>query len=226
MENPDPPPRRGRLPQEDRASREEELLNVTRAAVVDLGYQVLTMSEIARRAHASKETLYSWFGSKAGLVTALIEHDADASASRLSEALADPATDLGAVQNTLTAYAASLLNLLTGPSSVALNRAAASCPELATSLLKSGRHRIGPIVTTYLGLLHDAGTISAPDAAQSFELLYGLIVRDTQIRVLLGEPAPTTDAIQRRAVVAVQQFLQLTHLHGSHTGYMTSLDST
>jgi hypothetical protein len=37
-----------------------------------------------------------------------------------------------------------------------------------------------------------------------------LIVRDSQIRVLLGEPPPSPEARLQRAEVAVEQFL---HLH-------------
>lgn len=50
------------------------------------------------------------------------------------------------------------------------------------------------------------------DAASAFEVLYGLVVRDTQIRVLLGEPPPSRTAIVERARTAVNDFLRL---HGT-----------
>lgn len=174
--------------------------------LIEHGYERVTMLGIASRAGASKETLYNWFGSKEGLFAALIEANADQSAQRIEKALdaeSDPV-------DTLVGYATGLLTLLTSPGSVALNRAAMTSPELAEVLLAQGRHRVGPLVETYLARLSNDGVASISDPAQAFELLYGLVVRDTQIRVLLGEPPPAPDAVHRRATRAVDQFLSLT----------------
>jgi AefR-like transcriptional repressor, C-terminal domain len=57
-------------------------------------------------------------------------------------------------------------------------------------LLAQGRHRTGPIVEAYLARLAEAGVLGIDDPAEAFQLLYGLVVRDLQIRVLLGEPPP------------------------------------
>ena len=200
---------RGRLPASKRAPRRAALLDAAQAAFVDLGYHQATMGEIARRGQASKETLYAWFGSKQALAVAVIERDADRSARRLAAALESADPDAQAARAALTSYAAALLGLLTSPSSVALNRAAMTSPELAEVLLRAGRHRIGPVVRAYLALLHDAGAINAPDGEAAFTTLYGLVVRDTQIRVLLGEPPPTKRALAARADKAVTQFLRL-----------------
>lgn len=164
------------------------------------------MLAIAKRANASKETLYSWFGSKEGLYEEVIEQRADASAERVRSAL----TTGGDPVETLTTYAAGLVTLLTSDASVSLNRAAMSSPPLAAILLASGRLRVGPIVETYLAQLHDDKVIDAPDAAAAFELFYGLAVRDTQIRVLLGDAPPTPKAINAAARRSVQQFFELT----------------
>ena len=43
----------------------------------------------------------------------------------------------------------------------------------------------------------------------AFTVLYGLVIRDTQIRVLLGEPVPTSAVIRRRAASAVEAFCTL-----------------
>jgi hypothetical protein len=64
-------------------------------------------------------------------------------------------------------------------------------------------------VEHFLAQLHDRGVLDVADPAEAFEVLYGLIVRDTQIRVLLGEAAPTRAAITRRAATATDHFLAL-----------------
>lgn len=163
------------------------------------------MASIAKRAGASKETLYSWFESRDGLVAALIRHNADASAERVSQALAGGEASL----DTLTGFGGNLLRLLTSPPSLALNRAAMTIPSLAEELLASGRHRVGPIVEEYLARLVDAGLIGIDDPSSAFESFYGLVIRDTQIRCLLGEPAPDASAIEARAARAVTQFVVL-----------------
>lgn len=195
--------RRGRLPAEERAAREDAILDAALAELVERGPDQMSMLGVARRAGASKETLYAWFGDRHGLVTALIRRNADDAAAGVETALtgdADPHV-------TLVGFATGLLRLLTSPSSVVLNRAAMASPELAAVLLQSGRHRVGPLVERYLAELHADGAIDAQSPSESFELLYGLVVRDTQIRVLLGEESPPD--LEGRATAAVDAFFQL-----------------
>jgi len=170
------------------------------------GYEGVTMTSIAKAAGASKKTLYNWFGNKVDLFTALIEINADGSAERVAAALAGDGDHV----ETLAGYASGLLMLLTSPPSIALNRASMGDPELAAVLLASGRHRVGPVVEQYLEQLHDQGRIDAPDPGNAFTLLYGLVMQDTQIRVLLGEATPSPAAARRHAEHAVEQFLLLT----------------
>lgn len=198
--------RRGRLPADERQTREQAILDAALDELVAQGPDGLSMIGVARRASASKETLYSWFGSRDGLLQALIERNADQAAAAVRDALDRPAADHRPV---LTAFAVGLLTLLTGPASVALNRAAMSSPSLAELLLHSGRHRVGPLVEAYLGELAQAGELPVPDPGRAFELLYGLLVQDVQIRVLLGESAPEPDDLADRARIAVDRFIVL-----------------
>ncbi len=200
-----PPRRRGRPKAGEAEHRRVEVIEAALDELVEHGVADTTMASIAKRAGASKETLYSWFESRDGLVAALIRHNADASAERVRAALAGGEASL----ETLTAFGGNLLRLLTSPSSLALNRAAMTIPSLADELLASGRHRVGPIVEEYLARLDDAGLIGVADPATAFETFYGLLIRDTQIRCLLGEPAPDDDAIEVRATDAVDRFVTL-----------------
>lgn len=191
------------------------MLDAALAVLVEEGVERLTMLAVARRAGASKETLYSWFGNRDGLLRALIERNADGSAERVAAALgsATPATDGGddtEPRAVLTDYATGLLRLLTNPASVALNRAAMTDPDLAALLLAGGRHRVGPIVESFLADQAAAGRLTlAVTPAEAFELLYGLVVRDTQIRVLLGEDPPSPGRLATQAATAVDRFLLL-----------------
>lgn len=199
-------PGRGRPRAGERAEREQRILAAALDELTEHGYERVTMLGIASRAGASKETLYNWFDGKDGLFVALIKANADRSAEQIRRAL-DAESD---PHDTLVGYATGLLTLLTSPSSIALNRAAAGSPELAEVLLAHGRHRIGPLVERYLARLVELGEIAGPEPSEAFELLYGLVVRDTQIRTLLGEPPPTAARIRDRASTAVEQFFALT----------------
>jgi AcrR family transcriptional regulator len=201
--------RRGRPRADEVEQHRRHVIDACYQELVERGYQNVTMSQVAARAGASKETLYAWFGNRDGLFRALIIENADASAQRVRDALdtdADPA-------ETLTGYAVGLLTLLTSGRSIALNRAAMTSPELAATLLESGRHRIGPLVERYLGKLAEEHYLDIDDTGDAFTLLYGLIIQDTQIRVLLGENPPTSTEISRRAHTAVERFLRLTRAH-------------
>jgi hypothetical protein len=54
-----------------------------------------------------------------------------------------------------------------------------------------------------------AGVLDVSDADDAFELFYGLVVRDTQIRVLLGERPPSQRRVRARAAEAVDQLWAL-----------------
>ena len=203
--------RRGRPKAGESEQRRIEVIEAALDELVEHGVAKTTMASIAKRAGASKETLYSWFENRDGLVAALIRHNADVSAERVHEALAGGEATL----DTLTGFGGNLLRLLTSPASIALNRAAMTIPSLADELLASGRHRVGPIVEEYLARLDDAGLIGVEDPAGAFESFYGLVIRDTQIRCLLGEAPPDADAINVRAIDAVTQFVAL---HPPRTG--------
>ena len=57
--------------------RREEILNVALSVLAERGYRGASMLQIARRAQASKETLYAWFGDKRGLFEELVRWQAE-----------------------------------------------------------------------------------------------------------------------------------------------------
>jgi AcrR family transcriptional regulator len=192
--------RRGRPRAGEQAERRQSALEAALAELVERGSAGTTMQVVAARAGSSKESLYAWFGSREGLLAALIERQSEQLNAAVARALAAPADP----RTTLLGIATGLLGLLVGDASVALNRAAMTSPDLAAVLLRSGRHTTGPLVEDYLARLGVA------EPAEAFELLFGLVVRDRQIRVLLGEPAPDPARLHAEAVRAVERFLQLT----------------
>jgi AcrR family transcriptional regulator len=177
-----------------------------RAVLVERGYEATTMQEIAARAGASKETLYVWFGSKEGFFRDIVAAEGAATLTRLDGMLRG-----GQAPNrdTLQAFARALLRLLCGPWSIAVNRSAMSAPALAEVVLSQGRHAVGPRVEQVLSDLDGTGLLRVPDPAEAFRVLYGLVVLDTQIRVLLREPTPSPEQLDDQADRGVDLFWTL-----------------
>ncbi|GIH91304.1 TetR/AcrR family transcriptional regulator [Planobispora siamensis] len=198
--------RRGRPRSGEQAARRRAALDAALAELVEHGLEGMTMQAVAARAGSSKESLYSWFGNRQGLLAALIERQSEQVNAAVTAALERPAEP----RAMLTAIAENLLGLLVGEASVALNRAAMASAELSELLLRHGRHTTGPLVEAYLGRLAADGVLRIDDPAEAFGLLYGLAVRDLQIRVLLGERPPSADEIRAGARVAADRFLALT----------------
>ncbi|MEU4621986.1 TetR/AcrR family transcriptional regulator [Actinoplanes sp. NPDC023801] len=198
--------RRGRPRAGEQETRRHAALDAALAELVAHGLDGTTMQAVAARAGCSKESLYSWFSNRDGLLAALIERQSGQVTTAVAAALEGPA----APRATLTVIAENLLRLLTSDTSVALNRAAMASPGLAALLLRHGRHTTGPLIEDYLTRLTDQGLLRAGDPAETFQLLYGLVVRDVQIRSLLGEPAPSPERLRAEAELAVDRFLALT----------------
>lgn len=167
------------------------------------------MQDIADHAEASKETLYAWFGSKEGLVSALIERNARTSTVQLERALNKPPDNVAEVRTILIEHANALLRLLMSDISIQLNRASIGSPVLAESLLNNGRHLVGPIAEKYFQNLYEERLIAESDASQAYSRFIGLVVQDTQIRLLLGEQTLPDQDIESRAIWAVDAFLRL-----------------
>ena len=190
---------------EEIPARRDAVLDAAAAELTARGYEPTTMLAVARAAGASKETLYSWFGSKEGLFAALIERNAKQTNERVSAALATDAPP----EEVLVGFATNLQTLLLGDAALAINRAAMNAPELARLLLEHGRFRTGALVERYLAGLMDRGMIRVHDPASAFQVLYGLVIEDRQIRALLGDAVPDDDARQSHAKDAVDRFLTI-----------------
>ena len=98
-------------------------------------------------------------------------------------------------------------------------------PTSATSaaiVLENGRFAIARRLKPVLEAGRDAGLLAFDDTEAAFRTFFGLVARDVQIRLLLGDRFALTKAdIARDAAVAARQFLTLyasTQPHGHKAG--------
>ncbi len=191
--------------------RQREVLDAALDLIMTAG-DSLTMASVARRASCSKETLYKWFGDRDGLLTATVKWQA--SKVRLPS-LDRNNLDYHSLRKGLADFGESWLTVLTGRVSIALNSMAVAHSSSAKSrlggiVLDNGRFAIGRRVKPVLEMARDAGLLAFDDTEEAFCTFFGLVVRDVQIRAMLGDrPVPDKQTIRQGTQRAAQQFLTL-----------------
>jgi AcrR family transcriptional regulator len=193
------------------AERREEILEVALLVLAERGYRGASMLEIARRAQASKETLYAWFGDKRGLFEELVRWQAERVDAVFALNLERDGDDPSEV---LRGFALELQRLLLGERSVVINRAAiseaSSDPTFAEVLAAQGRGSVVPKLVRYLEGQRERGRLEFEAAGAAIDALIGLAIGDQQVRRLLGVlPMPEPEQIEARAERAVRDFLTL-----------------
>lgn len=194
--------------EENRSRRQTEIEAAAYAVLEEKGYAGTSMLAIAKRARASNETLYNWYGDKQGLFRALVERNAEEVKRHLEEELQ---TDHGAL-SILATLGPKLLVLLTGDRAVALNRAAAadSSGELGETLSKAGREAVFPLLEAVFLRARSEGQLAFGETGEAVALFLDLLIGDQQIRRVIGRlPAPTMEDCEARAVRAVERLQRL-----------------
>ena len=200
------------------SSREQEVLSTVLDLMVEEG-DGFSMASVARRASCSKETLYRWYGDRDGLLTATVKWQA-------SKVIMPEMDQVNITKRefikTLEDFAQSWLTVLTSDVSIALNR-------LAVSHAGNGKSRLGDIVLQNgpfamkkrlipIFRLGKSKKIISISGEEAFRLFFGLVVADTQIRVLLGDARrPDINSIKKLSRKAVKQFLALASKNSKDT---------
>ena len=197
--------------------RQQAVLDAALRLLVEEGDN-LTMTAVARRASCSKETLYKWFGDRDGLLNATVQWQA----SKVRVAAVDrERLDIGSLTASLERFASDWLKVISSDTSIALNRVAVSHAgsgkdDLGAIVLQNGRFALAKRLKPVLEAGRQAGLLDFEDAETAFRTFFGLVARDVQIRLLLGDRLESTDAaIGGDAARATQQFLAL---YGAKTG--------
>ncbi len=183
---------------ENKAARKQRIEQAALELLASNGYLATSMLSVAKRAKASNETLYNWYGNKQGLFRSLVETNAGEVRALLEHDLAQDRPP----EATLKALGPLLLGLLVSDRAITLNRAAAADPsgELARELIQAGRGTVAPLIADVFVKARDAGILSFDDAGEAVGLYLDLLVGDLQIRRVLGAvPNLTQSQIERRA---------------------------
>jgi len=198
-------------PIDDLPPRRRAILAAAFEVMMEQGYAGASTLEIASRAKVSKRELYAEFGSKGGILEALIT----STAARMQAPLALPdVADRDALAASLADYGVTALRELCHPAVIAINRLAAaeagSASELGKILDRSGREPNRLALGSFLGRAQAAGLLGEGDpdriGGQFFALLFG----DIPMRLMLGTTSPPTPKeIKERAEAAANAVLKL-----------------
>ena len=190
-------------------ARAERLLDVATEVFLDKGFKGASVSEIARRAGASKQTLYARYPSKAALFAALVERKA----SRLFERIG-PLGEGRSLRETLIHCGYELLELISSEEAHGVHRVviaeSTEFPELGEIFWDRGPGKTRAMLANYLRAQQKLGNIQCGEPEQAVEILLAMIISATSLRATLGlEAEAVKTQAQRKSWVnfAVDMFL-------------------
>ena len=191
--------------------RQQAVLTAALGLLVEGGDR-LTMTAVARRASCSKETLYKWFGDRDGLLTATVQWQA---AKVRMPHVDRRRLDAAALRQSVEQVALDLLSTIVGEVSVTLNRlaiahAGAENRGLGAIVLENGplaiRNRLKPVLEAG----REARLLRFDSSEEAYRTFFGLVVRDVQIRLRLGDGLTySAEDVARDARAATAQFFEL-----------------
>lgn len=172
--------------------RHQEISEAAYALLEKHGYGGTSMLSIAKAAGASNETLYRWYGDKQILFAAMVQDNAAIVKAELEASLTENGDPLAA----LSKIGAKLLTLLTGGRAIALNRAAASDSSgaLGVTIAEAGRGTIAPLLEKLFDRMVQTGVLAVENSSEATEIYLGLLIGDLQIRRVIGQLEPLSEA--------------------------------
>ncbi len=190
------------------AERHQRILAAAFALFMERGYAGAGTRDIAARAQVSKREIYALFGSKLGLLEALV--------SERSRRMRSPAAGHGGgdLARTLREFGAAFLRELTRPTTTALYRLAVveaeRSPAIARTLDECGRAPVRRAAVALIAAAQQAGRLGPGRPDDLADQFFALLMGDLPLRLLLGQAQPPAeDEIERRAAAAGHALLGL-----------------
>lgn len=168
--------------------RRKAIEDAAYAVLAEKGYKAASMLAIARKAKASNETLYNWYGNKQKLFGSLVQANTKSIRDRLSDQR-QPLKEMP-IGEALELLGVLLLGLVTSQRAIALNRAAAGdvhdTGTLGTTIAESGKQTILPLVSDLFENARQTGALNYDDQDRVAETWISLLIGDLQIQRVIG----------------------------------------
>lgn len=192
-------------------ARRRQIETAAFEVLAEKGYRSTSMLQIAKRAAASNQTLYAWYGSKQALFAALIADNGRAVSDHLRAARDGQTDPLAALED----LGPLLLAFTTGDKAILVNRAAIADADetgrLAEAIDTAARQEMVALITDLMAQIVSAGRFAdGTDAAEAAEVYISLLFGEVQMRQALGRQGPLDPAqIAARAARAFALTLRL-----------------
>ncbi len=196
---------------QEESERTTRLLDVAADVFLESGYENASTTDIAMRAHASKQTLYALYPSKEKLFLAVLARMMD----QTFRALQTPLRREASLRETLLSLGSAILSVLQTPRQFALVRIvyleSQRFPDVRKSFYDLGPGRALQQIEAYMTEQKRQGTLHFPSPRLAAEQFLDLIIGGTLLRhalLDLGDSPLSSPVQQRRRVqAAVDLFL-------------------
>jgi AcrR family transcriptional regulator len=188
-------------------TRRAQILDAATAVFLEHGYASATIDLVVARAGASKATIYSFFGGKEGLLTALIEERAE----RILAGFPDIETEHVDVRAALTGIARRYMDVAMSPDAIGLYRLILAegprFPELAANLYRVGQDRVTASLAKALRTWTARGHISVDDPDRLATQFFDLVRGELHLRAVTGlTPDDVAEAVASNIDHAVRTY--------------------
>ena len=190
------------------AEKRQSILDSARDAFAEHGYEGASMSAITHAAGVSKSTVYHHYRSKAELFGAFVEREC---ARMLAQHFGDGRMPAGDTAQTLRAIGIGMIELITSPVCLMIDRVVTSeaeaFPELAESFYAAGPQQAITRLAVWLKARTQAGDLAVPDAAFAADQFFTLVQTSIYYRCRLRIDRPSPRQTARVVDSAVAMFL-------------------
>ncbi|WP_176591790.1 TetR/AcrR family transcriptional regulator [Sphingobium sp. EM0848] len=192
-----------------RRERRKAILEVAARSFLNNGYAATTMSSIAAEMGGSKGTLWSYFPSKEALFSAVLDDATTTYRERLA-AILDHQGDL---DRTLYRLGINLLQKVTSPDAIALNRLVTSeagrFPEMGAIFYNLAPRHTRMLIAAFLEQAMDRGLLRKADPEQAARTFMTLLLSGCHQLMLMGQISqPTEVQIDADVSFALDCFLR------------------
>lgn len=189
-------------------SRRDAILQVAAEVFFEQGYAATSIDAIIERAGGSKRNIYSEFGNKEGLFSAIVTENAN----KVLSTLAIEEIEGHDLRETLTAFGQHLMAVYMSPALIGTFRTviaeANRYPDLVKSFYEKGPGRATARLAEVLEVAKARGEIQADDCLLVAGHFVGMIRDNLHLQVVLGlRPPPSEDEAKQAVGSAVEIFL-------------------
>jgi len=209
-----PRPQPRRAPRAPRPSRRREpriraILAAAEDVFMEKGFEAGSLDDVARRANASKATIYAHFGNKVGLFRAII----GAKVGEMFAPLRRGELTHAPVPAVLTGFGTAFLTRMLSPAVVKFYRLmvaqGAQFPELARTWFANGPRTVIATLAAFLKERTAAGELEVDDPEQAAEFFLMSLRGVLHLQAVTGlSRPPYAKAIARKVAAAVAMFMR------------------